>query len=64
MISLILAELNYVKCDRVGALKNVGLVTLNKPRTFNSLSRELMHEVSLYYIIIIKRFDLEKCLVL
>ncbi|KAE9551727.1 hypothetical protein FO519_005060 [Halicephalobus sp. NKZ332] len=40
------SELSYVKCDRVGKLKNVGLVTLDKPRTFNSLSEELMHEVA------------------
>ena len=40
------AEYEYIKVDKTGANKNVGLITLNRPKALNALCNGLMLEVS------------------
>lgn len=47
------ASYEYIKVDKVGANKNVGLITLNRPKALNALCNGLMIEVSK----IINEFD-------
>jgi hypothetical protein len=45
--------LKNVKVERVGRNQNVGIVALNK-RPFNSLSTDLMADVSLFLVLFVK----------
>lgn len=39
------ASHQMIKVDRVGSNKNVGLITLNRPKALNALCAQLMNEV-------------------
>ena len=51
-----LASTTMIKVDRVGAKKNVGLITLHRPKAFNSLCAQLMSEL----VATLHHFDGEK----
>lgn len=36
-----------IKVERVGEKKNVGLITLNRPKALNALCKQLMDEVNM-----------------
>lgn len=40
------AALEMIKVEKVGEKKNVGLITLNRPKALNALCKQLMDEVS------------------
>lgn len=44
------ATAEMIKVDHVGEKKNIGLITLNRPKALNALCKQLMEEVYLYNI--------------
>lgn len=44
------SKLEMIKLEKAGAKKNVGLITLNRPKALNSLCAQLMTEVSCFII--------------